>query len=479
MAKQVREISHWDIVRSFPAPVAVAYQQYCSVSDQDVDRKARALFAVAEGTARYLAFVLTADFLSIDAVQNEPDFFARFGLDWLRATKAPPPEPVRTPPWLANLRIGVGLEFGTWVGVVRDVSALLRRQNAFMPEAAALNKSPEIIGLLDMLNSLRNKYAHPEGAFALTDDEILALLRQGKPCLARWLSHLGFLARYPLCVARREDPFGSSQQSSPSFSLLRAMGLAPSHREVIVESSIPIREHLPFLVSPDAGQLLYLWPFVVTSEPEESSLFGKLFVFNKQKRANLNAIEYAGVGQRLPFELREHSEHHDYLWVRERRASLPGRLSVVATALEPVHQERPDTVIGAVFGEERKYRIVRRLGQGGMGTVYVATDDAGRTYAIKVLQHRDSRTQARFKREINELGKLKSTFGIVSLIDWGSGRDADRNPTPYYVMEYAERGDLSTFIRSMCEPLDATKDPVIWDLEPRLKILEDVAAALA
>jgi hypothetical protein len=34
---------------------------------------------------------------------------------------------------------------------VRDISQLLHQHNAFMPEAAAINKSPEVIGLLDTL----------------------------------------------------------------------------------------------------------------------------------------------------------------------------------------------------------------------------------------------------------------------------------------------------------------------------------------
>jgi serine/threonine protein kinase/HEAT repeat protein len=281
-------------------------------------------------------------------------------------------------------------------------------------------------------------------------------------------------------MARREDPFGTSRKTSTFvYSVMRTMGLPINHHELSVDLSIQLREHLPFLVHPEGDRLLYLWPFVVASEPGPQDTFGKLFVFEKQTRSNLNSIEYVGVAQRQQFELTEHSEHRDPSWLRERRASFPGRLAFSTPALDPLHREVADELVGKSFGDGRSYNIVRRLGRGGMGTVYVATDESGRPYAIKVLQHRDSRTQQRFKREINALGRLKSTSGIVGLIDWGENKDAQNNPTPYYVMEYADRGDLSTFIQTMCVPLDESKDPLRWDLEPRLKVLEDIARALA
>jgi serine/threonine protein kinase len=479
VSNQAREISHWDIVQSYPAPIAIAYQQYCSVSDQDVVRKAMTLFAVAEVTTRYLTFAVTADFLSIDPSRPAPTLLARLTNYWSRRTRPPgPQQPVLIPDWMGTLRPGRGIEFGVWVGALREVGNLVNRRAQFMSEVPILVKSPDVFSLLSNLNALRNKFAHPGGAFGLTDDEIFALLRQGKPYLARWLGHLHFLTRYPLCIARREDPFGSSRRSSENhYSVMRAMGLPPNHHELNIQLAVPLKEHLPFLVHPDGNRLLYLWPFIVASEPERGA-FGKLFVFERQTRAHFNSIEYVGISQRLPFEQTEHLEHGDPSWLRERRRTLPGRLETTGQALLALHQEPVDRLIGAVFGEERRYRIVRRLGQGGMGVVYIATDETGRAYALKVLQHRDHRTQRRFEREINELGRLKNTAGIVSLIDWGSGRDANGNPCPYYVMEYAERGDLSIFIRTMCVPLQASKDPIRWDLEPRLRILDQVSLAL-
>jgi hypothetical protein len=189
MAKQSREISHWDIVQSYPAPIAVSYQQYCSVSDQDVVRKARALFAVAEVSARYLTFVLTADFLSTDPVTPDSGLLSRLmGYFSGRKKSSESPQPAVVPDWLAGLRPGLGLEFGRWVHAAREVADLLGRRPVFMAELPAAIRSSDAYGLLTNINTLRNKFAHPGGAFELTDDEIAGLLRQGKPSLARWLN---------------------------------------------------------------------------------------------------------------------------------------------------------------------------------------------------------------------------------------------------------------------------------------------------
>ncbi|MBZ5506113.1 MAG: protein kinase [Acidobacteriia bacterium] len=480
MSKQSREISHWDIVQSYPAPIAIAYQQYCSVSGQDVVRKARTLFAVAEVTVRYLTLVITADFLSIDPLRPAKTLLDRVTSYWSQTPRsADLKEPVLIPDWLNTLQPGRALQFGVWLRALQEVGNLTSGRAPFMSEAPNLVKNRDVFSLISNLVTLRNKFVHPGGAFELTDDEISALLRQGKPFLARWLGHLHFLRQYSLCIARRQDPFGSSRRASENhYSVMRAMGLSPNHNEVNVELSVSLKEHLPFLVHPDGGRLLYLWPFVIASEPEEKGAFGRLFVFERQTRAHFNSLEYVGIGPRLHFEQAEHVEHRDLSWLRERRRTLPGRLETSRQSLLPLHRETVDRLVGAVFGEERRYTIVRRIGHGGMGVVYVATDETGRAYALKVLQHRDNRTQRRFEREINELGKLKSSTGIVGLIDWGIGKDVNNNPCPYYVMEYAERGDLSTFIRTMCVPLQESKDPIRWDLEPRLKILEQVALAL-
>src|SRR5439155_11435168 len=80
------------------------------------------------------------------------------------------------------------------------------------------------------------------------------------------------------------------------------------------------------------------------------------------------------------------------------------------------------------------YRIVRELGRGGMGVVYLAErDDAGfkKTVAIKVLSRDSHVMQRRFRTETQILAGLEHP-GIARLYDGGSTDEG----LSYIVMEY-------------------------------------------
>jgi serine/threonine protein kinase/Tfp pilus assembly protein PilF len=82
------------------------------------------------------------------------------------------------------------------------------------------------------------------------------------------------------------------------------------------------------------------------------------------------------------------------------------------------------------------YRLLRVLGEGGMGVVWLAQrQDAGNLVAIKFLPHAalSPARRERFTHEIKTLGKLKHPF-IARLYDAGSLADG----TPWFVMEYVE-----------------------------------------
>jgi serine/threonine-protein kinase len=84
------------------------------------------------------------------------------------------------------------------------------------------------------------------------------------------------------------------------------------------------------------------------------------------------------------------------------------------------------------------YRVVRELGRGGMGAVYLAqrADEAfEKQVAIKVISPGTSSDQvlARFMRERRILARLEHPH-IARLIDGGSTADG----LPYFVMEYVE-----------------------------------------
>ena len=67
-----------------------------------------------------------------------------------------------------------------------------------------------------------------------------------------------------------------------------------------------------------------------------------------------------------------------------------------------------DTLIGTVF--DGRYKIVRKLGAGGMADVYLAEDqELGRRVAIKILNDRhaaDDQFIERFRREAKNAAGL-------------------------------------------------------------------------
>src|SRR5688572_32784370 len=96
---------------------------------------------------------------------------------------------------------------------------------------------------------------------------------------------------------------------------------------------------------------------------------------------------------------------------------------------------------GSQFG---RYEIQRRLGRGGMGTVYVAHDPVlGRMVAIKMFSSDVDVPDAgdRFWREARSAALL-SHPNIVTIYDFG-----EVDSQPYIVMEYVPGEPLMQIIR--------------------------------
>src|SRR5437667_12861962 len=103
-----------------------------------------------------------------------------------------------------------------------------------------------------------------------------------------------------------------------------------------------------------------------------------------------------------------------------------------------------DTLIDSVF--DGRYRIVRKLGSGGMANVYLAEDqELGRRVAIKILNDRhagDEQFVERFRREAKNAASL-SHPNIVSIYDRGEAEG-----TYYIAMEYLDGRSLKELIVS-------------------------------
>lgn len=97
--------------------------------------------------------------------------------------------------------------------------------------------------------------------------------------------------------------------------------------------------------------------------------------------------------------------------------------------------------VGQVF--EDRYRILRLIGEGGMGSVYEAEHVVvGRRVAVKLLHPemaRDTQIVSRFHNEARAAGSIGNEH-IIEVLDFG------KQPAPYLVMEYLEGRSLSQLL---------------------------------
>lgn len=112
-----------------------------------------------------------------------------------------------------------------------------------------------------------------------------------------------------------------------------------------------------------------------------------------------------------------------------------------------------------------RYEILRPLGRGGMGTLYLARDPAiDRLVAIKLLREEfhNSDLRERFTREAQSAGRLRH-INIVTVFDVG-----EHGSQPFIAMEYVRGETLASLI----------KRQVPLSLAHTLRLMEELCAAL-
>src|SRR5438105_11928016 len=89
------------------------------------------------------------------------------------------------------------------------------------------------------------------------------------------------------------------------------------------------------------------------------------------------------------------------------------------------------------------HEIIRPLGTGGMGEVFLARAKDGTTRALKIVRADRATTQSagRFRREVLALGRLQHP-GIVRIIDAGTTAAG----ALYLAMEYVAGPDLQAAV---------------------------------
>ena len=89
------------------------------------------------------------------------------------------------------------------------------------------------------------------------------------------------------------------------------------------------------------------------------------------------------------------------------------------------------------------YRLLGRLGRGGMGSVYLGRDQGGRLVAVKVIRPEyasEAEFRGRFRSEVNRARQVPP-FCTAEVLD----ADPD-HPTPYLVVEYVDGPSLAQVV---------------------------------
>jgi serine/threonine protein kinase/Flp pilus assembly protein TadD len=142
----------------------------------------------------------------------------------------------------------------------------------------------------------------------------------------------------------------------------------------------------------------------------------------------------------------------------------------------PASEQR--TFSGAALSRIGPYRLVRELGRGGMGTVYLGQrdDEFRHEVAIKVVQ-REAASGAlieRFRRERQILADLDHPY-IARLYDGGTTNEG----LPYFVMEYVDGVPINVFFANLRERLAPDALPVSEAAELAGQVASALAAAHA
>ena len=134
-------------------------------------------------------------------------------------------------------------------------------------------------------------------------------------------------------------------------------------------------------------------------------------------------------------------------------------LCLLSLAAEPYSIDSPgSTMLDAEPGQHHlgttvkpgltigRYRVLRMIGEGGMGAVYEAQQEHPcRTVALKLIKPGLASLELlrRFERESHALGRLQHP-GIAQIYEAGTA-DTGYGPQPYFAMEFIQGGTLRDY----------------------------------
>jgi hypothetical protein len=455
------------VVTRYPAPIALAYRRFCR--QREPAARLKALFASLEATLRYLVTLGICDLLRRLAASGPPD--ARLpehsAFDFLRR-----PRP---------------LTFGTWVESLRETArALASGPPGVVPELTCVCAPGGRLVSQDLarLVEFRNAHAHDVGSLVRTPEECQEALREARPLLEEVLQQIQFVCDYALGFVQQSRG-GAGAPARHRYYLHSCMGsrVANTVEASAIESPVPLREHLPFVVARDGSRLLYLWPLLlerVAAHTERHTLY----VFEDipdNHGAFLTRVRAAAIDVRDAWtQALQEQPAADHGWLLERLRGLPAAVDIppglrLAERLAPLSGGK---LVGRTLGTNRLLAVVA---VGGFSTVYAAEDTTmGRRVAVKVLESPEAqRHLVRFRQEFERLRAAAAHPNIIRCFDWGDPI-IDNREYPWFSMEFAAGGDLAGRIE---ERRGEHADGPPW-AEPRLRaeVIREfrvVAAAVA
>jgi eukaryotic-like serine/threonine-protein kinase len=253
-------------------------------------------------------------------------------------------------------------------------------------------------------------------------------------------------------------PFGPAVLAGSGFVLIVAAGYSRKLRHEVLDANKTLGLHYQ-----GQGLLDMAYDRFIKCPIQDASVKHLLYNlgldFERKRMFEKALMIYNYIGRHGPFK--DIEKRSSRLETPDGTMALP-----VAGGSMETPMLRVDDDVKPVFG---RYEILRELGRGSMGTVYLGRDPKiNREVAIKTLKYADvspgdlDQVKTRFFREAEAAGKLSHT-NIVSIYDVGEERDM-----AYIAMELLNGRDLTRF----CMPEH------MLPVDQVLSIIADVAAAL-
>jgi serine/threonine protein kinase len=121
----------------------------------------------------------------------------------------------------------------------------------------------------------------------------------------------------------------------------------------------------------------------------------------------------------------------------------------VTTPEAPKTRRKADRLLGSMLAG--KYKILKKIGEGGMGSVYIANQEPiDRKVAVKVLLGKlaeDEISVRRFEQEARAISKMQHP-NTVTIYDFGRTDDGHDSERLYIVMEYLKGRTLTQVLRA-------------------------------